>query len=60
MTDRWWSWTVVVWVVVGQVGPLNNPKDGHFDPEKSEFGEGQVYDFPPNDDCDKVYCNIEG
>jgi hypothetical protein len=42
------------------VGPLVNPEGGAFDPLESYLGEGRVFDFPKNDNCETVYCNIEG
>jgi hypothetical protein len=31
------------------------PEQGYF-----QFGDGTVFDFPRNDNCQVVYCNIEG
>jgi len=43
------------------VGELINPKGGRiFDPEESYLADGNVYDFPRDNDCEVVYCNIEG
>merc|ERR1711970_1487167 len=33
---------------------------GTWNYEKMEFGEGDVYNFPRNDKCQKIYCNVEG
>jgi len=34
---------------------------GEFDWDALEFvGKGEVFHFPRNDRCDKVYCNVEG
>lgn len=30
------------------------------DPDRFEFSKGRVYDFPRDNDCRRVYCNIEG
>lgn len=44
------------------VGKLIGGCDGCFDPTTAEFEvtEGEVYDFPRNDNCEIQYCNIEG
>lgn len=34
--------------------------DGHNGAELFKLSEGRVYDFPRNDNCEVVYCNIEG
>jgi hypothetical protein len=41
-----------VWV--GTIQPVAGGK------ELFEFGAGTIYDFPPDDECRPVYCNIEG
>jgi hypothetical protein len=33
---------------------------GTFSNETMEFGEGYVFNFPRNDRCEMVYCNVEG
>ena len=30
------------------------------DPRAFTFSKGRVYDFPRDNDCRRVYCNIEG
>jgi hypothetical protein len=47
-----------VWL--GQL--LGRTPAGLWDLDKLEFDEGEamIYDFPKNDDCQTVYCNIEG
>lgn len=42
-----------------QVGSFSHP-GGHFDPLLSELQEGTLYDFPPDNECQTWYCNIEG
>merc|ERR1712216_1097744 len=33
---------------------------GTFDNKTMEFGEGTVYNFPRNDRCQIIFCNVEG
>jgi hypothetical protein len=37
-------------------------KTGLWDIDKMEFDQkvGSTFDFPKNDDCQTIYCNIEG
>lgn len=39
------------------VGTIKPVKDGK---HPFEFGSGTIYDFPPDNDCRPVYCNVEG
>ncbi|KAG5187756.1 hypothetical protein JKP88DRAFT_353620 [Tribonema minus] len=41
------------------VGRMSLCSDGRFDPMKSELEGGVVFDFPRNDACEIIYCNLE-
>jgi hypothetical protein len=45
--------------VLWQLGKLVNPS-GSFDPLTSYLDAGRVLDFPRDDECQVIYCNIEG
>ena len=43
------------------IGSLKTGSNGEFEPDKAEFSEGKVYDFPRSQDgCEAIYCNVEG
>jgi hypothetical protein len=45
------------------IGQLNGKTaDGNWDIDNMEFDAnvGEIYDFPKNEDCEVIYCNIEG
>jgi hypothetical protein len=43
------------------IGSLETGSNGDFEPDKAEFSEGKVYDFPRSDGgCEAIYCNVEG
>mmetsp|Transcript_8211 Transcript_8211/g.16615 ORF Transcript_8211/g.16615 Transcript_8211/m.16615 type:complete len:423 (-) Transcript_8211:206-1474(-) len=35
-------------------------RPGSDSPSLFEIGDGVIYDFPPDDDCQPIYCNVEG
>ena len=41
-------------------GYLTLDKDGFFDPEIAEFKTDKIFNFPSDDECRMIYCNIEG
>jgi hypothetical protein len=43
------------------IGSMTMDKNGNFDPDNSELiDNGLRYSFPVNDNCDIIYCNVEG
>ncbi|GMH87396.1 hypothetical protein TL16_g10845 [Triparma laevis f. inornata] len=41
-------------------GYLTLDEDGFFDPEIAEFKTDKMFNFPRDDECRMIYCNIEG
>ena len=42
-----------------------NPQPGshgapHYDPARFALSKGRIYDFPRDNECRRIYCNIEG
>jgi hypothetical protein len=41
------------------IGRLNLTEKGNFDPDTTQLHGGIVLNFPRNDNCEIIYCNLE-